>query len=42
MNYRVDYRINNVKMIGSDIRVDAVSQMSLDQINQVQFEYKNN
>jgi len=32
---RVEYHVNDVKMIGSDIRVDAVSQNSLDQINKV-------
>jgi len=31
---RVEYHVNDVKMIGSDIRVDAVSQTSLAQLNQ--------
>ena len=31
---RVEYRVNEVNMVDSDIRVDAVSQQSLDHINQ--------
>ena len=31
---RVEYKVNDVTMVGSDIRVDAVSQTSLDQLLQ--------
>jgi diaminohydroxyphosphoribosylaminopyrimidine deaminase/5-amino-6-(5-phosphoribosylamino)uracil reductase len=31
---RVEYRVNSVQMVGADIRVDAVSQTSLAQINE--------
>jgi len=30
---RVSYKVNDVKMIGADIRVDALSENSLDQLN---------
>lgn len=33
---RVEYHVNDVKMVGSDIRVDAVSRASLDQLSNAQ------